>query len=169
MSAAPAATAPKADELPEVVCVYVGLRETTGGKLAAGFVLPDALEKAKDASEISASLFTLKKGELPRVVGGLYRVKGRVEDGSLNRILGSFKSTGDKWHSAAMVAGMEAHHRANQVAERARKEDEANRKDRKLSAILDPLRRRYTSTDEIGRLALEVVVLAELRRGRFAS
>lgn len=160
------------DKFPEVELIYCGQRETSKGALAYTFVTMDQAKAFGgdplnlDTFLKNKSLFSLNRSEAPRTIGGIYRIGAKIDadTGQATNIQGTFKPTGDRFGVKAIVAALEHRHDATLVARRARKEDEKMRADKKLSQALAPFKARWTETDAIGRLALEVVILAELRR-----
>jgi len=147
----------------EVRVVYTGRVELKGGKLGHSLLLLSDFDASQDAFAMihKGSPFSFKPGKQPRTVGGIYRVLGHIEDGDLATIRGDVTWDGERVPNAA---AFEAYHKAAEVAHRARKAEEAEAKNGALAKALAGIRKSYVSTDSIGRLALEVVILAELRK-----
>ena len=145
--------------------VFVGMVELKGGKFGHGFALQSRLFESADEMRSTAAAFTLKGHKRkPRVVGGIYKVEGTVDDGKIVRVETEFSYTGDTVEPK-MRAALEAHNDAVRVAERARKIEATDGQRDTLAILLQPLRKRHSMTDAIGKLALEVVLLNALRRG----
>lgn len=158
----------EAERRQEIEVIYLGQRESEKGKLACAFVPAALVSGETDQEQLRKawSLFFFKEREVPRLVGGIYKL-GCVlgADGRIEKVYGTAKPTSERWNNTQATAMCEAHDKAARVAKRARAEQERLRKDGTLARLLTPLRARYDATDFLGRVAIECVILAELRRG----
>lgn len=153
----------------EAEIVYLGQREMVsedkGRILVGAFILKDGFDTSKSADDIDAAMspFAFKRNKLPKVVGGIYKARAKIEDGRLKSLVSEYSYTGETILNGTLRAAFELRDDASRVAERARKIEAEAKGDDKLGKLLAPLRQRYLATDRIGRLALEVVVLSAIR------
>ncbi len=169
---APVKTKPKetpaetpAPEIIDILAVYLG-RTYNSGKLCACFMTLTDLKECTSPEEalITSAIFSNKSNQLPRMIGGIYNIRGRLDGTSLKSMIpGVHKWTGDKWPKASDVAFWESRDQAAVIAERAKTLEKSEEKRSAITALIEPLRMRYTATDAIGKLALEVLVLKKLR------
>lgn len=162
--------APEA-ELVDLQVYFLGRRETAEGKLAHSIMpvhFTDSLIDSYEDLAQHASLFPPpKKGVRgPSIVGAVYRCKGKL---GADRRIQTIQLSYDWVQGAPLLkkelrVACEARDAATAVAMRARKEYAALKRDSKLDDWMRPFKVRWTATDAIGRLALEVVILHELRR-----
>lgn len=151
--------------------VYLGVREAVSDKKLFGYFCLEAAITSMitiDGLDEIASPFNFKQSLLPAMVGGIYTAPSRLSDDGkrVKSLAPNFTSLGEKIKNKGIVAACEARDRAARVAVRARKVEADMAKDHVLEDVLAPLKRSYSLTDTIGRLALEVVILAEIRKGR---
>lgn len=162
----------KTDDGPKPVDLrvkYLGLGELANDKLTCFFVLADTALGGKSQADIDriASCFTVKRAERPGIIGGVYHARGVVEGGRLIKLVCSgFKWTGDKHLDSEQVAGFKLRHDAAELTQRSRKLEKTEADNSVVAKVLAPLKKRYEATDYLGRLAIEVLVLTELRRVR---
>lgn len=161
---------PKTIELQsDVPIVYLGVREGYDGKKLYGYYCLLSAINANttiDKLEEIASPFDFAKKALPRTIGGIYTAPVRIVDGRIKSLAPTYKFIGDKITFEQITAACETRDHAARVSQRARKIEIDMAKDSAVARCLRPLQRSYAATDTIGRLALEVVILAELRKGR---
>jgi hypothetical protein len=161
-------------EIKPIEVIYLGRAETDKGKCAMIILPRGRLAYAVNAegAVALASLFECKERDLPRAIGAVYVFDGVLDEaGSMIKKRGDQKFVPDVQSatiSPEWIASWQAQHDARRVAARARKLEAEMAKDNKLSKLLAPLRQQYTATDRIGKLALEVVVLDTMRKGRYA-
>lgn len=159
--------------LQPIAVVFVGRTENDKGEPAVQWLpvaLIDTCETADQATDL-ASAFTVKRSfRYPPSVGAVYIVEGVLDDnGRLVKAVTSGWKFNPAHHNNSRninrewIAVWEARADAVLVAARARKVLADLSKDKMLPAVLGKLRQRFTQTDRIGRLALEVVVLNCLR------
>lgn len=158
-----------------LLCVYMG-RAEIDKNLCAVFLPIELLDKCRSPDDAAnkASSFKHKERELPRAIGAIYTVNNGVinpDSGRLEKMQpGSaafYAPNNEKRHvNHEWIAIWEARDTAIRVATRSRKIEDELVKDSKLAKALAAVRDQYSSTDRIGRLALEVVVLDILRNGR---
>lgn len=159
-------------ELPTLNVVYMGMGTLTGGKQCV-LLIPLALlrkQKSYDAAKQQASAFTLKRGVTPKAIGAVYNIPGELNvDGTISTIKGRFEYNSELSGAvdSDMVLAMQAEHRAREITRRADKEEKEFGRDKEMLRALEVLRRRYRSTDKLGKLALEVLLLDALRNPGF--
>lgn len=145
--------------------IYVGAMVLENKSLGFG-LLPTLIDGGPTADTMldAASAFMLRSNRSkPGVIGGVYEVDGIVDDGRLVRIVGNLKFTGDRIEPK-VAAVLKLRDSTVRVADRVRKTEAAEARKDALADFLKPLRMRYGSTDRIGKLAFEVLVLDALRR-----
>lgn len=159
------------DEIKPISVIYIGRTKTSDNKIGAKFLTIEQYREAKTLEEIEevCSLFAAKERELPRSVGTVYKINGLIKGGRLFKAnVGScsFDPIENDKHIVRVdwTAVWEARSESFRVAARAEKLHAAIIKDEKLPKLLRSLRHQYGSTDRLGKLALEVVVLDILRR-----
>lgn len=157
------------DDTKPTTFIYIGRGTTSDGKLGAKIIALDLLRKctARLQAEQLSSFFTMKERELPRSIGFTHTIKAKCDDtGRIVLIRGNHtpsyeqvRHTGD---IAEWVAHWQAIDTAEKIAVRARKALAKYDRD-ELKQRLKPLKHDWQTTDRIGRLALEVVILDILR------
>lgn len=152
--------------------VYLGRAMTVARKLAAMWLPMELAAKcfSAEAAYNEASPFECKLRDLPSVVGGAYLLTGSLDSitGRLRVKRGPAKfdyETVDRMPKS-WVATWKAMDDAQQVKDRAKKIHDDAAKKKPLLDVLRPLRIQYQSTDRIGKLALEVVILDAIRNGK---
>lgn len=161
---------PKTDPaIVDAEIVYLGQREMISedkGRILVGtFMLKSSYDSAKSADDLDAiaSPFGFKRNKLPKVVGGIYKVRAKIEDGRLKSLVPEYSYLAESIVHVTLLAAFQARDAAARVAERVRKMEAEAKAEDNVGKLLAPLRQRYLATDRIGRLALEVVVLSYLR------
>ena len=159
----------KEAELSDIKVIYLGRMETSANK-PGDMMIPvklfNEMDINADVVENLASLFETKRSAPRRAIGSVYTIRGILSpDGRLQTwVRDSFKWCGDDSPMPdEMTAKFEAKTRAMEVARRAAKLEKEALSDGKLVGQLKALKMRYSATDKIGRLALEVVLLDVLR------
>jgi hypothetical protein len=151
--------------------IYLGNFELAGGELGFAILAQDHYEKGKALlpSDDRISVFGVKRGKAqPRVVGGFYEWEGIVDPtGKVTTIRREEPKFSGRVVDTEFITSWETHSKAAETAHRARKVEAKLRSESDLSATLAPIKRIYSKTDRIGQLAIEVVVLNELRKGTF--
>jgi hypothetical protein len=158
------------DGFKDMFAIYCG-RITTVDKKSAALWLPvDLMEQVKTSDDALslASAFVTKSRDLPRIIGITYAITGKCDEaGGLTNMRGSYKYRSDAPSGLpdTIKASLQARDEALKVADRVQKNYAELRNDAAIRTAIGALRQSYLSTDRIGRLALEVVVLDILRNG----
>lgn len=157
------------DDTKPTTFIYIGRGMSGKNELGAKIIALDLLRKCTTRlqAETLSSFFTMKERELPRSIGFTHTIKAKCNDeGRIILIWGSHtpsyeqvRHTGD---IAEWIAHWQAIEDAEKIAVRARKALAKYDRD-ELKQRLKPLKQDWQTTDRIGRLALEVVILDILR------
>lgn len=160
------------DDYKPTTFIYIGRGKTADEKTGGKIISTELLARCgtREQAEQRSSFFLMKDRELPHAIGFVYSVKAKLdEEGKITGIRGEYRMDSDQSanlhrFNKEWLAHWQAHDLAKQVETRAKKL-EAKHDRNELRARLDPLRKDYLSTDKIGRLALEVVILDIMRNG----
>jgi hypothetical protein len=145
-------------EPPTRLFVCTGKAETNDGKTA--LVLRELCE---DGSLADERLFTAK--DLHCRVGHVYRIRISEAKGA-DSIYPSTARWTSTYEDEAQVAAWQAKARAFDVEKAALREQKKAEGTQQMLEVLKPLRTIYQQTNTLGRLAIEVQVLAYLRQVR---
>lgn len=141
------------DDYEPINFIYIGRCTLKGGKTGGQIITVELLNSCNSR-------------DLPKAIGFVYTVKAKLDEhGRITNIRGPRSIDTDQRKFAIRkdwVAAWQAQDKALDVAARARK-IEQDHKLNELRAHLQKLKHEYGKTDPIGKLALEVVVLAALR------
>lgn len=138
--------------------IFAGARRLTDGKLADAFV-PLADPRSP------MSLFERGKKTVSRLVGGVYSMKGTVEDASVKTLATAGGTFTGRWAGdSELVVEWEAADAAAKVKDRERKLVARLKSEPKLAQEMATLRRVYHRTPFADRAAFELMVLGELRK-----
>lgn len=96
-------------------------------------------------------------------VGGVFKIDTIFKEDDGISIVPSTAEWVRTWEDKAAVAAWQTVSRAAETAARAYKMAKSEKGVNHMLAVLDPLRKAYNATDHIGRLAIELQVLAYLR------
>ncbi len=145
-------------EPPTALFVCTGKAETTDGKPAL------ILRELTEASELGEERIFASKGLLCRV-GHIYRIQISETKGA-DSIFPSTERWISQYADAEQVAAWQAAARALDVEKAAARERKKAEGTQQMLEVLKPLRTIYERTNALGRLAIEVQLLAYLRQVR---
>src|SRR5579859_871524 len=138
--------------------VCTGKTETADGKPAI------ILRKLSEANELGTERLFASKGLHCRV-GHVYRIQVSETKGA-DSIFPSTERWISQYANAEQVAAWQAAARAFEIEKAAARERKKAEGTQQMLEVLKPLRTIYQRTNALGRLAIEVQLLAYLRQGR---
>lgn len=153
-------------EAPRVRLKFVCVGKTISDDKKPCYILSRVLDNGgRDATE---RIFTAKSLPLVRV-GRVYEIEAPEgkEDGS--SIFGSTARFVERWPHEVEAAAWETVASAFDVEQAAKKRAKADADSKIMAECLAPLRKLYLKTNSVGKLAIEVQVLAYLRMVRVAD
>lgn len=145
-------------EPPTALFVCTGKTETADGKQAL------ILREVSEAGALGVERLFAAKGLLCRV-GHVYRIQISETKGA-DSIYPSTERWISQYADAEQVAAWQAAARALEVEKAAKRERKKAEGTQQMLEVLKPLRTIYQRTNALGRLAIEVQVLAYLRQLR---
>lgn len=162
------------DDLTVAECVYIGQRLTADHKLGETWLLLDQLAGVKPGAtsvtwneiESGRAVFSVDRKQRSPAVGSIYRMKVRIEAGSITSAATKSREFLRQYDNAEARARWDDIDQAERMRHRALQLEEKIKGTRPLADQLAALRDHYQRIPFADRLAFELLVLSYIRKGR---